>query len=291
MEMDIENMKAYVSVAELKSISAAATKLNHLQSNMTAKIKKIENHYNQELFIRNSKGVTLTKVGEKLYHQFKKILFVWEETENVMKKHEEKLRIGTMISMGGTQISPALNTLYQTYPDLSVTLKTGSTEYIENQILLGKIDLAYTIGSLKNNNIKYKKVAIEEMVVIGSGIDRSTIFEDFISEQNLLVLSENCLYLSILQNMYTSLSITHGEIIEVGDSETLIQFAMMGMGITLVSKRIANRYNIQQYLDIPSPFRFVDLYLITRLNHEFTPIERQFIELTNSIDEMEANNK
>lgn len=73
------------------------------------------------------------------------------------------------------------------------------------------------------------------MVVIGSGIDRRTIFEDFISEQNLLVLSENCLYLSILQNMYRSLSITHGEIIEVGDSETLIQFAMMGMGITLVS--------------------------------------------------------
>jgi len=291
MKMDIENMKAFVSVAELKSISAAATKLNHLQSNMTAKIKKIENYYNQELFIRNSKGVTLTKVGEKLYHQFKKILFVWEETENVMKKHEEKLRVGTMISMGGTQISPALNTLYQTYPDLSVTLKTGSTEYIENQILLGKIDLAYTIGSLKNNNIKYKKVAIEEMVVIGSGIDRSTVFEDFISKQNLLVLSDNCLYLSILQNMYRSLNITHGEIIEVGDSEALIQFAMMGMGITLVSKRIASRYNIQQYLDISSPFRFVDLYLITRLNHEFTPIERQFIELTNSIDEMEAKNR
>ncbi|MGE7998094.1 LysR family transcriptional regulator [Lysinibacillus sp. NPDC093190] len=283
--MDIENMKAFVSVAELKSISAAATKLNHLQSNMTAKIKKIENHYNQELFIRNSKGVTLTKEGEKIYHQFKKLLFVWEETENMMKKHDEKLRVGTMISMGGTQISSALNKLYQTYPDLSVTLKTGSTEFIENQILLGKIDVAYTIGSLKNNNIKYKKVAIEEMVVIGSGIDRSTIFEDFISEQNLLVLSENCLYLSILQNIYRSLSITHGEIIEVGDSETLIQFAMMGMGITLVSKRIASRYNIEQYLDIPSSFRYVDLYLITRFNHEFTPIERQFIELTNSIDD------
>lgn len=285
MEMDIENMKAFVSVAELKSISAAAIKLNHLQSNMTAKIKKIENHYNQELFIRNSKGVTLTKEGEKLYHQLKKLLFVWEETENMMKKHEEKLRVGTMISMGGTQISSALNKLYQTYPDLSVTLKTGSTEFIENQILLGKIDVAYTIGSLKNNQLKYKKVAIEEMVVIGSGIDRSTIFEDFISEKNLLVLSENCLYLSILQNMYRSLIITHGEIIEVGDSETLIQFAMMGMGITLLSKRIANRYNIQQYLDIPSSFRYVDLYLITRLNHEFTPIERQFIELTNSIDD------
>ncbi|GAB0167926.1 LysR family transcriptional regulator [Lysinibacillus sp. CTST325] len=289
--MDIENMKAFVSVAELKSISAAAAKLNHLQSNMTAKIKKIENHYNQELFIRNSKGVTLTKDGEELYHQFKRILFLWEETENMMKKHEEKLRVGTMISMGGTQISQALNALYQTYPNLSVTLKTGSTEYIENQIFLGKIDLAYTIGSLKNNNIKYKKVAIEEMVIIGQGINRNTIFEDYMSEKNFLVLSDNCLYLSILRNICMKLDITQGEIIEVGDPETLLQFATMGMGITLISKRIARRYNIEQYLDVPSPFRFVDLYLITRLNHEFTPIERQFIELTNSIDEMKATNR
>lgn len=289
MEMDIENMKAFVSVAELKSISAAASKLNHLQSNMTAKIKKIENHYNQELFIRNSKGVTLTKNGETLYHQFKKILFVWEETESVMKKHDDTLRVGTMISMGGAQISPALKKLYQTYPNLSVTLKTGSTEYIENKILLGNIDLAYTIGSLKNNNIKYKKVAIEEMIVVGQGINRSTIFEDYISEKNLLVLSDNCLYLSILQNMYSGLNIAQGEITEVGDPESLLQFAMMGMGISLVSKRIARKYNIEQYLDVPSPFRFVDVYLITRLNHEFTPIERQFIELTNTIDEMETN--
>lgn len=84
-------MKAFVTVAELRSISGAAIELNHLQSNMTAKIKKIESHYHQELFIRNSKRVKLTRYGEKLYHQYKKILFLWKETENKMKKNEEKL--------------------------------------------------------------------------------------------------------------------------------------------------------------------------------------------------------
>ncbi|WP_439876899.1 LysR family transcriptional regulator (plasmid) [Bacillus mycoides] len=281
--MDIENMKAFVSVAELKSISAAAIKLNHLQSNMTAKIKKIETYYNQELFIRNSKGVKLTEEGEKLYHQFKKILFVWEETENIMKKHDEKLRIGTMISVGGTQFSSSLNKLYKTYPNLSVTLKTGSTDYIENQILLGKIDIAYTIGSLNNKKINYKKVGLEEMVIIGQGIDQYTMFNEYISGKNVLVLSDKCLYLAILRNIFMGLNIEQGEIIEVGDPETLIQFALMGMGISLVSKRIASRYNINNYLEVPSSYRYIDFYLITRLNHEFTPIEKQFIELNNSL--------
>lgn len=276
-------MKAFVSVAELKSISAAAIKLNHLQSNMTAKIKKIETYYKQELFIRNSKGVKLTKEGEKLYHQFKKILFVWEETENIMKKQDEKLRIGTMISVGGTQFSSTLNKLYTTYTDLSVTLKTGSTEYIENEVLLGKIDVAYTIGSLKNKKISYKKMGYEELVMIGQDIDQNTKFEDYISGKNLLVLSDKCLYHTLLQNIFMDLKIGQGEIVEVGDPESLVQFALMGMGITLLSKRIASRYSINNYLEVPLSYRYVDLYLITRLNHEFTPIEKQFIELNNSL--------
>ncbi|MED4232907.1 LysR family transcriptional regulator [Priestia megaterium] len=283
--MDIENMKAFVSVAELRSISAAAMKLNHLQSNMTAKIKKIEMYYNQELFIRNSKGVKLTKQGEKLYHQFKKILHLWEETENKMKKQDEKLRIGTMISVGGTEFSSALNKLYNTYPDLAVTLKTGSTEYIENQILLGQIDVAYTIGSLNNKKIRYKEVGVEEMVVIGRGIDQHTTFDDYVRQKNILVLSDKCLYMTILHNIYVSLNIEQGDIIEVGDPETLVQFALMGMGISLVSKRIANRYNINNYLEVPSTYRYTDFYLISRLNYEFTPIEKQFIELNNSLSD------
>ncbi|PER76190.1 LysR family transcriptional regulator [Priestia megaterium] len=283
--MDIENMKAFVSVAELRSISAAAMKLNHLQSNMTAKIKKIEMYYNQELFIRNSKGVKLTKQGEKLYHQFKKILHLWEETENKMKKQDEKLRIGTMISVGGTEFSSALNKLYNTYPDLAVTLKTGSTEYIENQVLLGQIDVAYTIGSLNNKKIRYKEVGVEEMVVIGRGIVQHTTFDDYVRQKNILVLSDKCLYMTILHNIYVSLNIEQGDIIEVGDPETLVQFALMGMGISLVSKRIANRYNINNYLEVPSPYRYTDFYLISRLNYEFTPIEKQFIELNNSLSD------
>ena len=282
-KVDIENMKAFVTVAELKSISAAAIELNHLQSNMTAKIKKIESHYNQELFIRNSKGVKLTRYGEKLYHQFKKILFLWEETENKMKKHEEKLRIGTMISVGGMQFSSALNKLFETYPDLSVTLKTGSTEYIEEQVLLGNIDIAYTIGALNNKQINYKKAGLEEMVIIGNAIDPNTKFDEYVSGKNILVLSDKCLYLSILSNIFTGLDIKHGEIIEVGELETLVQFALMGMGISLVSKRIANRYKINNYLEVPSLYRYIGFYLITRLNHELTPLEKQFIELNNSL--------
>lgn len=70
--MDIENMKAFNKVAELKSISAAANELHHLQSNMSNKIKNIEKQFQTQLFFRHSNGVELTKEEKKSINNSKK---------------------------------------------------------------------------------------------------------------------------------------------------------------------------------------------------------------------------
>ena len=46
MNIDMSDIRSFITVAEMKSITAAANKLNYLQSNMTAKIKKIEKVFN-----------------------------------------------------------------------------------------------------------------------------------------------------------------------------------------------------------------------------------------------------
>ncbi|WP_079708713.1 LysR family transcriptional regulator [Paraliobacillus ryukyuensis] len=241
----------------------------------------IYTHYNKELFIRNSKGVKLTKKGEELYHQYKKIILLWEQTESQMKNHDKSLRIGTMVSFGGKQISAALNDLSKAHPDLNVTLKTGSTEEIDQLLTEGQIDIGITIGSFNNKHIKYEKSGTEEMVIIGGNISQETTFNKYLLQKNVLILSEKCLYHSILRNIYDTLNIKSGDFIEIGDPETLIQFASMGMGITLIPKRIASYYNIDSYLEVPKPFKYMDSYYTRRLNYELSPIEKQFFELNN----------
>ncbi|YAR64288.1 LysR family transcriptional regulator [Bacillus cytotoxicus] len=53
-------------VAQEKSISKATVRLNFVQSNVTAKIKRLEVEYETQLFYRHRNGVTLTHAGEKL---------------------------------------------------------------------------------------------------------------------------------------------------------------------------------------------------------------------------------
>lgn len=278
MILDIENMLAFVTVAELKSISAAASSMNHLQSNMTAKIKKIESHYQKQLFIRSSRGMELTLEGGKLYKQYKKMLLLWEETEQEMGQQEEKLRLGTMQSTIGREITAALANLYTKYPALTVTLKTGTTESLEDELMQGNIDLAFTIGKSERSQLHYRPIGTEELILIGKRANSSASLSCSLQGEITLILSKDCLYTSILERICLINGIQLGPRTEVSVFETLIQLASLGMGVSLISKTIAQQFGVTDYMELPQQYRYIDKYLVTRQNYEMSPLEKLFFE-------------
>ena len=64
--MESQELRIFREVARAGSISKAAGQLGYVQSNVTARIKKLEEELNAVLVIRHSKGVTLTAEGERL---------------------------------------------------------------------------------------------------------------------------------------------------------------------------------------------------------------------------------
>ena len=250
---------------------------------MTAKIKKIENHYKRQLFIRKPKGVELTESGMNLYQQYKKMIFTWEETENKIYQQETNLRFGTNTSLGGMRFYPSFSQLYETYPELSITMKTGSTGYIEDEILCGNLDIAYVLGHPKQKNIQYIQKADDQLVIIGKNVINHDRLEDCLNHQNILLASEECCYATTLNHIYTDYHLTKGELTHIYDHEALVHFTQLGMGISMIAKSLINKFNIQYYRETPEQYRDIGLYLIARSEHVFTPIENQFIGLNDQL--------
>ena len=88
-DMDIlDNLakyKIFLSVAECKSISKAATQLYISQPAVSITIKKLEENLNTTLFIRKPKGVTLTENGKTLYDSVKQAFNLLSDTEQILK--------------------------------------------------------------------------------------------------------------------------------------------------------------------------------------------------------------
>ena len=64
--MDAADLRVFQSVASTGSMSKAALELNTVQSNVTARIKSLEDEVGFVLFERTNRGVTLTAAGQRL---------------------------------------------------------------------------------------------------------------------------------------------------------------------------------------------------------------------------------
>src|SRR6516165_5817545 len=64
--MDIADLKIFETVARLGGMNRAAAELNTVQSNVTARIRLMEEELGAPLFERHARGVTLTGAGQRL---------------------------------------------------------------------------------------------------------------------------------------------------------------------------------------------------------------------------------
>ena len=82
MNIKLEQYKIFNECAATLSFSLASRNLFISQSAVSQSITSLEKELNTQLFIRQSKGVTLTKEGEMLYKQINEALSIINSAQN-----------------------------------------------------------------------------------------------------------------------------------------------------------------------------------------------------------------
>ena len=94
--MEIRQMQYLIAAIETKSLNKAAEILYTTQPNVSKVIRNLENELKTDIFIRSSKGISLTPFGEQLYQYAKNIVksaeMVQELAQNAVYK---KLKIAS----------------------------------------------------------------------------------------------------------------------------------------------------------------------------------------------------
>ncbi|AYG00568.1 LysR family transcriptional regulator [Lactococcus allomyrinae] len=86
--ISIDTFKLFIEVATLGSLSKAAESLYIDQSSLSRQIKRLETEVGEALFIRSSKGMTLTVAGEKFFDFAQQLL---ENLAEFSKSEKEKV--------------------------------------------------------------------------------------------------------------------------------------------------------------------------------------------------------
>ena len=77
--MDIKDLRYFVAAYEAKGFARAAVALNTVQSNVSARIRKLEAFLGETLFERHHDGVVATAKAELLYRAARRVLAKFDE--------------------------------------------------------------------------------------------------------------------------------------------------------------------------------------------------------------------
>jgi len=83
--LNIRDLQCFVTVYELKNFSRAAATLDMVQSQVSARVRRLEDSMDTALFVRLHRGVLPTPKGDELYEHAKRVLLQVAEMESAAR--------------------------------------------------------------------------------------------------------------------------------------------------------------------------------------------------------------
>ncbi|SOC43540.1 LysR family transcriptional regulator [Ureibacillus acetophenoni] len=277
--MEFKDLEIFQMVAEKGTISEVAKEFNYVQSNITSRIQKLEMELNTPLFNRHRRGMTLTPEGKVLLSYSKKLLLLTEEMKKAVQNKNEptgKLEIGTVETV--YHLPKILSTYIKKYKNVDLSLFTGVTETLEEEVLNHKLDGAFVTESDFHPDLVSHEVFNEELVLISDMKERSL---GDLKEEPFLCFSEGCGYRARLETWYKDQNIIPRKVMEFGTLETILRSVSMGLGVSFVpmsSVEHMKQSGLIQIHSLPEKYSKVRTVFIRRADTYMTSTIEKFIE-------------
>lgn len=237
--MDAADLRVFEAVARLGNMSRAAAELNTVQSNVTARIRQLEDELGTPLFQRHSRGAILTAAGRRLLPYAGRAQRLLEDARRAAVdegKPKGQLSVGSLETTAALRLSPVLSTYAAAWPEVDLVLSTGTTCELIDAVLAHRLEGAFVCGPVDHPELQEQIVFREQLVVVTSPAVRSL---DQLRPQvalKIVVLRAGCSYRQRLESILAARGIVGVRLLEFGTLDSILACVGAGIGVTLLPK-------------------------------------------------------
>jgi len=143
--LDLAVVEIFRAVAQEQSITRAALRLGRVQSNVTTRVRQLEESLGVPLFLRDAKRMTLTDAGRQFLVYAEKLLALEEEARQSLRPGQPsgRLRIGSMESTAASRLPRPLAAYHAQWPEVTLALTTGPSQQLLDAVLAQTLDCAF----------------------------------------------------------------------------------------------------------------------------------------------------
>ena len=171
--MEIRQLRAFVAIAESGTFTAGALRVHVTQAAISMQIRQLETEIGAKVFVRAPRHVILTEAGEQLLRRARHILrehdAALDEIAELAGAERGRLRIGSASAMVLTEQLPSiLKDLRKQHPAAEISVTSGTSEVLVDQILAGEVDIAFVSLPVDVRGIKTERLSEDQLVAIAS---------------------------------------------------------------------------------------------------------------------------
>ena len=281
--MNLQYLKYFYAIARTGSFVKAAEELNYAQSNLSARIRQLEQELGTPLFVRSKKGVTLTEKGQQLLPYAQQLLALSYEAESLVSSSEIQtrfLRIGAMESSAITFLPSILADFHRQVPEVKLSLSTGISRTLTESVRNYEMDCAFVAGKLMDEDLNFRYVRDEELVIISEKtVESDSSWKDMLGE-SILVFPQGCSYRQRLESIIEAQGMLPGETLEFSSLGSILASVAAGMGIAIFPRSVASVFVQGHSLSLhPLPERYsrIQIYAVSRAK-DYNQTLKRFLE-------------
>ena len=270
MNINLEYYKVFITIAKNKNITKAANELNISQPAISKMLKTMEGQIGKKLFIRENKGVVLSKEGIELYN------LISNEINNIIKAENVFSRIISnneiKIAIHPTVLNYFINTnkidtLLNKYANISF-MDTSNFDLLNSLLKNGMIDSAFILEPTNykfDDSLIFKSLKTFHLCMVSN--EHSTE----IFNKPLILLDTNPKYKEIVQSIQKSFNTEEARVIIINDYDNILPLVKNGYANGLVIKEfVESELQNKEVYEIPVEYQLpdIDIGVLYNINNE-----------------------
>lgn len=165
----LDNIRTFVRVYELGSMSAAARDMRISAAVTSARISQLEQHLSVRLFQRTTRSLTPTEQGKAFYGGACEVLDAVASAEtqivNITENPKGALYVAAPLGVGRRLIAPHVPEFLTLYPEISLRLRLTDRKV---DLTTEGLDLAFFLGQPEDSNLRIRKIADVKRILCAS---------------------------------------------------------------------------------------------------------------------------
>jgi len=294
--VDVIDLKVVDAVARHGSMNKAAVELNTVQSNVSSRIRSLEDELGVSLFQRSAKGVQLTPAGRRILPYAARLSKLLSDASAAARddgKPSGVLEIGTLETTLALRLPLLIARFANAWPDVRPVVRTGTTQSLIQAVVDCKLEGAFVAGPVDHPELQAETVFQEELVLVTSRAVRTLEAVRAITHLKTVVFRIGCSYRQRMDSLLSGMGLLAPEPLEFGSIDGILACVAAGVGITLLPRGVVARAwqeGLVAVHEIPPALSQVETVFVRRVDSHFSSALATFLESVHRETETHAQN-